>query len=59
MALSDRVGLDKFVGTGKTAKFGFICLPDTKQKSKSRFSQIMYFGHVTSFDEKVFVQGGA
>ena len=59
MILSDRVGLDKFVGTGKTVKFGLICLPDTKQKSKNRFSQITYSGHVTGFDEKVFVQGGA
>ena len=59
MVLSDRVGLDKFVGTGKTVKFGLICLPDTKQKSKNRFSQITYSGHVTGFDEKVFVQGGA
>ena len=57
--LSDRVGLDKFVGTGKTVKFGLICLPDTKQKSKNRFSQITYFGHVTGFDEEVLVQGGA
>ena len=57
--LSDRVGLDEFVGTGKTVEFGLICLPDTKQKSKNRFSQITYFGHVTSFDEKVFVQGVA
>ena len=59
MILTDRVGPDKFVGTGKTVKFGLICLPDTKQKSKNRFSQITYFGHVTGFDEKVFVQGGA
>ena len=59
MILSDRVGLDKFVGTGKTVKLGLICLPDTKQKSKNRFSQITYSGHVTGFDEKVFVQGGA
>ena len=44
--------------TCKTVKFDLICLPDTKQKSKNRFSQITYFGHVTSFDEKVFVQGG-
>ena len=59
MVLPDRVGLDKFVGTGKTVKFGLICLPDTKQKSKNRFSQITYSGHVMGFDEKVFVQGGA
>ena len=59
MILSDRVGLDKFVGTGKTVKFGLICLSDMKQKSKNRFSQIMYFGHVTSFDEPIFIQGGA
>ena len=59
MILSGRVGLDKFVGTGKTVKFGLICLPDTKQKSKNRFSQITYSGHVTGFEEKVFVQGGA
>ena len=59
MVLPDRVGLDKFVGTGKTVKFGLICLPDTKQKSKNRFSQITYFGHVTGFDDKLFVQGVA
>ena len=57
--LPDRVGLDKFVGTGKTVEFGLICLPDTKEKSKNRFSQIAYSGHVTCFDEKVFVQGSA
>ena len=51
--------LVEFVGTGKTVEFGLICLPDTKQKSKNRFSQITYSGHVTGFDEKVFVQGGA
>ena len=59
IVLSDRVGLDEFVGTGKTVKFGLICLPDTKQKSKNRFSQITYFGHVTGFDDKLFVQGVA
>ena len=59
MILSCRVDLEKFVGTGKTVKFGRMCLPDTKQKSKNRFSQITYSGHVSGFDEKVFVQGGA
>ena len=59
MILTDRVGPDKFKGTGKTVKFGLICLPDTKQKSKNRFSQITYSGHVAGFYEKVFVQGGA
>ena len=59
MILSGRVGLEKFVGTGKTVKFGLICLPDTKQKSKNRFSQITYSCHVAGFYEKVFVQGGA
>ena len=59
LILSDRVGLDKFVGTSKTVKLGLICLPDTKQKSKNRFSQITYSGHVAGFYEKVFVQGGA
>ena len=59
MILSGRVGLDKFVGTGRTVKFGLICLPDTKQKSKNRFSQITYFDHVTGFDENFFVQRGA
>ena len=59
MALSDRAGLDKLVGTGKTVEFGLICLPDTKQKSKNRFSQITYSGHVTGFDENFFVQGAA
>ena len=59
MVLSGRQGLDKFVGTGKTVKFGLICLPDTKYKSKIRFSQITYSGHMIGFDEKVFVQGGA
>ena len=59
MILTDRVGPDKFVGTGQTVKFGLICLPDTKQKSKNRFSQITYSSHVTSFYEKVSVQGVA
>ena len=59
MVLSGRVGLDEFVGTGLTVKLGLVCLPDTKQKSKSRFPQIAYSGHVTQFDKKVFVQGGA
>ena len=59
MILSGRVDLEKFEGTGQTVKFGRICLPDTKQKSKNRFSQITYFGHVTGFDEEVLVQGGA
>ena len=59
MILSGRVGLDNFVGTGRTVKLGLICLPDTKQKSKNRFSKITYSGHVTSFDETIFVQGGA
>ena len=59
MILSGRVDLDKVVGTGETVKFGLICLPDTKQKSKNRFSQTTYFGQVTGFDEELFVQGGA
>ena len=59
MVLSGRVGLDEFVGTGLTVKLGLVCLPDTKQKSKSRFPQIAYSGHVTQFDKKVFVQGDA
>ena len=59
MIVSDRVDLENFVSTGQTVKFGLICLPDTKQKSKNRFSQITYFGHVTGFDEEVLVQGGA
>ena len=28
--LSDRVNLDKSIGTGLTVKFGLVCLPDTK-----------------------------
>ncbi len=59
MILSGRVDLEKFIGTGQTVKFGRICLPDTKQKSKNRFSQITYFGHVIGFDEEVLAQGGA
>ena len=59
MVLSNRVGQDNFVGTGMTVKLGLVCLPDTEQKSKIRFSQIAYSGHVTCFDEKVFVQGSA
>ena len=59
MVLSGGVGPDKFVGTGLTVKFGLVCLPDTKQKSKSRSPQIAYSGHVTQFDKKVFVQGDA
>ena len=59
MVLSGRVGLDEFVGTGLTVKFGLVCLPDTKQKSKSRSPQIAYSGHVTQFVKKVFVQGDA
>ena len=59
MVLSNRVGQDNFVGTGMTVKLGLVCLPDMEQKSKIRFSQIEYSGHVTSFDEKVFVQGSA
>ena len=30
MFLSDRVDLDKSIGTGLTVKFGLVCLPDTK-----------------------------
>ena len=59
IVLPDRVGLDEFVGTGKTVEFGLICLPDTKEKSKNRFSQIAYSGHVTCFNEKILVQGVA
>ena len=59
MVLYDRVGLEKFVGTGLTVKFGLVCLQDTKQKSKTRSPQIAYSGHVTQFDKKVFVQGDA
>ena len=59
IVLPDRVGLDEFAGTGKTVEFGLICLPDTKEKSKNRFSQIAYSGHVTCFNEKIFVQGVA
>ena len=59
IVVSGRVGLDKLVGTGLTVKFGLVCLPDTKQKSKSRFPEIAYSGHVTQFDKKVFVQGDA
>ena len=59
MILYDRVGLDKFEGTGKTVNFGLICLPDTKEKPKNRFSQIVYSGHVIGSDEKLFVQGSA
>ena len=59
MVLSNRVGQDNFVGTGMTVKLGLVCLPDTEQKSKIRFSQIAYSGHVTCFDEKFFVQGNA
>ena len=59
MVLSNRVGQENFVGTGMTVKLGLVCLPDTEQKSKIRFSQIAYSGHVTCFDEKVFVQGSA
>ena len=59
MILADRVGLDEFVGTGKTVKFGLICLPDTKEKSKNRFSHIAFSGHVTCFNLIVFVQRGA
>ena len=59
MALSGRVGLEKFIGTDLTVKFGLVCLPDTKQKSKSRFPEIAYSGHVTQFDKKVFVEGDA
>ena len=51
MVSSGKVGLNDFVGTNKTAKFGPICLPDTKQKSKNRFSQTTYSGHVTNYDE--------
>ena len=59
MVLSNRVGQDNFVGTGMTVKLGLVCLPDTEQKSKIRFSQIAYSGHVTCFDVDVFVQGSA
>ena len=59
MILSGRLDLEKFVGTGKTVKFGLICLPDTKEKSTNRFSQIAYSCHVTCFNEQIFVQGVA
>ena len=59
MVLSNRVGQDKLVGTGMTVKLGLVCLPDTEQKSKIRYSQIAYSGHVTCFNKKVFVQGVA
>ena len=59
MVLSARVGLDELGGRGLTVELGLVCLSDTKQKSKSRFPQIAYSGHVTQFDKKVFVQGDA
>ena len=40
MVLSHRVGWDKFVDTGLTVQLDLACLPDSKQKSKNRFSKI-------------------
>ena len=51
LVLSDRVGLDKFVGTGKTVKFGLVWQTEPFQNRKNSFWRTLIMTGLSLIDE--------